>query len=65
MLQSAVLIFISDCASFAGPVLLQQLLEYLEDRSSIGEFPLMASLYSPIAERHHDPGSFVHCTPFL
>ena len=34
--QSSVLIFISDCCSFAGPVLLQQLLEFLEDRSSIG-----------------------------
>ncbi len=35
--QSSVLIFVSDCCSFAGPVLLQQLLEFLEDRSSIGE----------------------------
>ena len=35
--QSSVLIFVSDCCSFAGPVLLQYLLEYLEDRSSIGE----------------------------
>ncbi len=35
--QSSFLIFVSDCCSFAGPVLLQQLLEFLEDRSSIGE----------------------------
>ncbi len=37
MAQSSFLIFISEVFAFAGPVLLQQLLQSLEDRSSIGE----------------------------
>ena len=36
-LQGAVLVFIYDMFSFAGPVLLQQLLQSLEDRSDVGK----------------------------
>ena len=36
-LQGAVLVFVYDMFSFAGPVLLQQLLQSLEDRSNAGE----------------------------
>ena len=36
-MQGAVLVFVYDMFSFAGPVLLQQLLQSLEDRSTVGE----------------------------
>ena len=37
LVQSSFLIFVSELFAFAGPVLLQQLLQFLEDRSSISE----------------------------
>ena len=38
--QGGVLVFVYDMFSFAGPVLLQQLLQSLEDRSNVGALPL-------------------------
>ena len=37
VLQGGVLVFVYDMFSFTGPVLLQQLLRSLEDRSHVGE----------------------------